>query len=157
MTFVSFIFMLHSKQRTDRQTYVPSSTNRQTVPFSCKLSPNSFCAVFLFSQNWLCQIAIQRAIYSMQLCASVQYLFITLCFYHIHVEAVFFTHHPAKFFQGFLFFFASVRDVLFYFLKFLKNLKKNKIEYADLRSKCSRIYSDTKLTAKQYHLEVINF
>ena len=63
--------------------------------------------------------------------------------------------HPAKFFQGFLFFLASVRDVLFYFLKFLKKLKKNKIEYADLRSKCSRIYSDTKLTAKQYHLEVI--
>ena len=61
---------------------------------------------------------------------------------------------PAKFFQGFLFFLASVRDVLFYFLKFLKKLKK-KIEYTDLRSKCSRIYSDTKLTAKQYHLEVI--
>ena len=67
----------------------------------------------------------------------------------------FFVALPAKFFQGFLFFLASVRDVLFYFFKFFKKLKKNKIEYADLRSKCSRIYSDTKLTAKRYHLEVV--
>ena len=33
----------------------------------------------------------------------------------------FMCENPAKFFQGFLFFLASVRDVLFYFLKFLKS------------------------------------
>ena len=66
-----------------------------------------------------------------------------------------FIQNPSQIFPGIYIFLASVRDVLFYFLKFLKKLKKNKIEFADLRSKCSRIYSDTKLTAKQYHLEVI--
>ena len=63
------------------------------------------------------------------------------------------TFLPSQIFSGI--FLASVRDVLFYFLKFFKKLKKNKIEYTGLRSKCSRIYSDTKLTAKQYHLEVM--
>ena len=51
---------------------------------------------------------------------------------------------PSQIFPGIFIFLASVRDVLFYFLKFLEKLKK--IEYADLRSKCSRIYSDTKLS-----------
>ena len=60
---------------------------------------------------------------------------------------------PRQIFPGIFIFLASVRDVLFYFLKFLKKLKK--IEYTDLRSKCSRIYSDTKLNEKQYHLEVV--
>ena len=64
---------------------------------------------------------------------------------------------PSQIFSGIFIFLASVRDVLFYFLKFLKKLKKNKIEYTGLRSKCRRIYSDTKLTAKQYHLGHINF
>ena len=41
------------------------------------------------------------------------------------------------------------------FFKFFKKVEEIEIEYADLRSKCSRIYSDTNLTAKQYHLEVI--
>ena len=35
----------------------------------------------------------------------------------------FFLFFPAKFFWSFLFFLASARDVLFYFLKFLKVLK----------------------------------
>ena len=41
------------------------------------------------------------------------------------------------------------------FFKVFKKVEKNKIEYIDLRSKCNRIYSDTKLAAKQYHLEVV--
>ena len=58
---------------------------------------------------------------------------------------------PSQIFPGiFIFFGLGSRCAVL----FLKKLKK-KIEYADLRSKCSRIYSDTKLTAKQYHLDVI--
>ena len=59
---------------------------------------------------------------------------------------------PSQIFSGiFIFFGLGSR----YAFLFLKKLRKNKIEYTGLRSKCSRIYSDTKLTAKQYHLEVI--
>ena len=65
-------------------------------------------------------------------------------------------YHPSQIFPGIFIFFGLGSRCAVLFFKVFKKVEK-KIEYADLRSKCSRIYSDTKLTAKQYHLEVINF